>query len=95
MNEEMPYEAYSGGEKLKITVAVSEALATLQKVGFRLFDEMFLGLDENSVESFVKVLYTLQINFNQILCISHLPQIKDTFSKRIEVKKNNGISHVQ
>lgn len=92
MGEEMPYEAYSGGEKMKITVAISEALASLQKVGFRLFDETFLGLDENSIDSFVKILYTLQINFNQVLCISHLPQIKDAFDKQIKVIKNKGIS---
>lgn len=94
LGEEMPYESYSGGEKLKISVSISEALATLQKVGFRLFDETFLGLDENSTESFADVLVSLQQRFGQVLCVSHLLQIKDLFDKKVVVSKNNGISHV-
>ena len=93
-NEEMAYENYSGGEKLKITVAISEALASMQKVGFRLFDETFLGLDENSTESFAKILAILQGKFQQILCISHLPQIKDLFDIKLLVTKAKGISQV-
>ena len=94
MNEEMPYEAYSGGEKLKISVAISEALATLQKVNFRLFDETFIGLDENSTEAFARILYGLQQNFSQVLCISHIQAIKDLFEKKITIKKNKAISCV-
>lgn len=95
MNEEMPFEAYSGGEKLKISVAISESLATLQKVGFRLFDETFLGLDENSTESFARVLGGLQKNFGQVLCISHLIQIKELFDKKYFICKTNNISYVK
>lgn len=94
-NEEMPFEAYSGGEKLKILVAISESLATLQKVSFRLFDETFLGLDENSTESFAEVLQGLQENFDQVLCISHLLQIKELFDQKINIVKNNNISNVR
>lgn len=93
-NEEMAFENYSGGEKLKISVAISEALATLQKVGFRLFDETFLSLDENSTESFVRVLAILQHNFDQILCISHLTPIKDMFEKKMIINKHHGISKI-
>ena len=92
MNEEMPFENYSGGEKLKIVVAISEALASLQNVGFRLFDEVFVGLDENSTESFALVMERLQEKFSQVLCISHLQQVKDMFDKRVIIVKNNGIS---
>lgn len=95
INEEMPFETYSGGEKLKISVAISEALASLQKVGFRLFDEMFIGLDENSTESFARVLESLQRNFSQVLCISHLLQIKDLFDKKIKIVKTKGISYAK
>lgn len=93
--EEMPFEAYSGGEKLKIMVAFSEALAALQKTGFRIFDEVFVGLDENSTDSFAEVLHTLQNRFGQILCISHLRQIKDLFETQVVVRKHNGISYVE
>lgn len=93
INEEMPFESYSGGEKLKISVAISEALASLQRVGFRLFDETFIGLDENSTESFASVLQNLQKNFGQVLCISHLLQIKELFDKKINIIKNKNISY--
>jgi DNA repair exonuclease SbcCD ATPase subunit len=92
--EEMPYEAYSGGEKLKITVAISEALASLQKVGFRIYDEVFIGLDEESTDAFAQVLERLQSRFSQVVCISHLGQIKDLFDYRLTLTKSNGISMI-
>lgn len=94
MGEEMPFENYSGGEKLKISVSISESLATLQKVGFRLFDETFIGLDENSTESFATVLGRLTKDFSQVLCISHLLQIKELFDKQLKIVKTNNISYV-
>lgn len=95
MGEEMSYENYSGGEKLKIIVAITEALATLQKCGFRIYDETFSALDENSLESFVKVLDTLLERFSQVVCISHLQEIKSSFDEKIMVTKHNGSSHVE
>lgn len=92
LGQEMPFENYSGGEKLKITVAISEALASLQKVGFRLMDEAFIGLDENSTESFSLVLERLQDNFSQVLMISHLREIKEMFEDKITIIKRNGVS---
>lgn len=93
--QELPYESYSGGEKLKIQVAIAEALATLQKVGFRLFDEAIVALDENSEEGFVQVLQKLQKGFPQVLLISHLQSIKELFDKKVSISKLNGISYVR
>lgn len=92
--DELPYEAYSGGEKLKIMVAISEALATLQNIGFRIFDETFLGLDENSTEAFANVLDKLQSRFSQVLCVSHLLLIKEMFDNKIVIRKHNGVSSI-
>lgn len=94
MGEEMPFENYSGGEKLKISVAISESLATLQKVGFRLFDESIYALDENSLESFTLIMGELLTNFSQVVMISHLQDIKDLFERVITVKKHNNISSI-
>lgn len=94
VGEELPFEAYSGGERLKITVAISEALATLQNVKFRIFDELFIGLDEDSTQNFSFVLERLQEDFPQILCISHLRQIKDMFPDTLTITKYNGISSI-
>ena len=95
MGEEMPFENYSGGEKLKIVVAITEALATLQKCGFRLFDETWVGLDEVSLESFSHVLDTLLDRFPQVICVSHLTEIKSAFENSVKIIKHNGISHVE
>lgn len=89
------FNSYSGGEKLKITVAISEALASLQKVDFRLVDELFIGLDESSAESFAHVLAQIQGRFSQMLCISHIPLIKETLDKKLIVRKNDGISVIE
>jgi len=92
---EMPYESYSGGEKIKITIAISEALASLMSdIGFRLMDENIISLDKESTESFVEVLTKLQDKFPQLLAISHLQEVKDIFEKKITIIKNNGISQI-
>lgn len=92
--EEFALENYSGGEKLKITVAIAEGLAEIQSAGFRILDETFIGLDEDSTESFMGVISTLQKRFNQLICISHLRTIKDMFQDTVTVVKNQGISTI-
>ncbi len=88
------YDSYSGGEKIKVSLAISEALAEIQNFGFRILDELFVGLDEESVEKFVSVIETFQKRFPQLICISHLRNIKDMFEEKISVRKINGVSGV-
>lgn len=87
------YDCYSGGERLKIAVAITEALSELQKFGFRVVDELYAGLDEESTEGFVKVLLSLHDRYSQMLCISHLRQVQDVFTDVLEVTKDqDGVS---
>jgi len=90
----LDFATYSGGEKLKIIVAISEALSELQNVGFRILDEIFTGLDEESTEKFAEVMDALQSRFSQMLCISHLRNIKDLFDNKLIVAKKDGTSLV-
>lgn len=90
--ESFDLASYSGGEKMKITSAISEGLASLQKIGFRVFDESVTGLDSSTVESFTEVLMQIQNRFPQVICISHLLPIKDLFDHKIMVAKQNGDS---
>lgn len=93
--EELPFDSYSGGEKVKITVSISEALASLMSgVGFRIMDENIVSLDKESTEGFVEVLEKLQEKFPQLLIISHLQEVKDIFENKITVVKVNGISKI-
>lgn len=90
--QSMEYNAFSGGEKVKVTVAIAEALAGLQNVGFRLLDEAIVGLDEDSVISFTEAMQKIQTKFPQMLVISHIPQIKELFENKIDIGKTDGIS---
>jgi len=93
--EQLQFENYSGGERIKIIAAISEALAEIQRIGFRVLDEMFIGLDSDSIEGFTKVMLELQERFSQMICISHLREIKDIFENRIVIVKTNGNSTIQ
>lgn len=92
--EELSFSNYSGGEKMKISFSIFEALAELSKINFRILDETFFALDENSIDGFVSVVNVLQKEVNNIICISHIQQIKDLFDDKILVVKNNGTSKI-
>jgi len=95
MGQEMEFNNYSGGEKIRITIAVSEALASLHKsIGFRIMDEAIFGLSQEMVQDFTSVLAGLQVKYPQILCVSHLPEVKSMFEKVTMITKHNGISKI-
>ena len=89
---DMPFEALSGGEKVKVTVSITEALASLQKCGFRLFDEFVTALDDDSLENFMATIDYLQQSYPQMLMVSHIQSVKDMFENKITITKRNGVS---
>ena len=93
-NEEMAFESYSGGEKTSLNVSIFEGLASMQKFGFRIFDETILGLDNTMIENFGTVILKLKENINQLLIISHIPAVQEIFTEKIEIKKVNGTSQI-
>jgi exonuclease SbcC len=96
VGQEMSYENYSGGEKVRISIAIAEALASLsKKVGFRLLDEAVMSLSAEMTEQFVEVLGEMLNQYPQILAISHLPEVQEVFDHQLKVHKNNGVSHVE
>jgi DNA repair exonuclease SbcCD ATPase subunit len=94
--QEMSYESYSGGEKSRITISISEGLATLltSSIGFRIMDEIIIGLNPEMITDFVSVLTKLQEKYQQIIFISHIPEAKEIFENSITVIKTNGISKI-
>jgi len=93
--EEMSYQNYSGGEKNRITIAISEGLASLTSImGFRIMDEMIVGLNAEMIIDFVEILLKLQEKYPQVICISHIPEVKEVFEKVITITKVNGISKI-
>ena len=94
VGEEMDFSSYSGGEKMRISMAISEGLASLQKFAFRIIDENIVGLDAITIENFTDVMLKLKEDIQQLIIVSHIPQIADIFEDKIEVRKINGNSEI-
>jgi len=92
MGEELDYELFSGGEKIKISIAINESLAGISKIDFRILDEAIVSLDSESTEQFIETILMIQDQISQIICISHINEIKDIFEDKMMVKKINGDS---
>jgi len=92
--EEFELSNYSGGEKTKIITAIAEGLAEIQNFGFRIFDESIIGLDTETIESFVAVLASIKERSKQLVCISHIADVKEIFDDKILITKIRGTSFV-
>lgn len=92
--DEMDFDSYSGGQKVKILFAITEGLAQMQKIGFRILDEAVVGLDEESGDQFAEAILAFKERFSQLICISHIQQIKDLFESKIQVTSLFGTSTV-
>lgn len=92
---ERPYEMYSGGEAFRINVAIRLALSKLltrragAKLQFLVIDEGFGTQDIEGRTRIVEVLDTIKNDFEKILVITHLEELKEEFPTRIEVSKNS------
>lgn len=90
---EKPYENYSGGEQFRVNVAIRLALSKLltrragAKLQFLVIDEGFGTQDQEGKTKIVEVLDTIKNDFEKILVITHLEELKEEFPVRIEVSK--------
>jgi DNA repair protein SbcC/Rad50 len=90
---ERPYENYSGGEQFRVNVAIRLALSKLltrragAKLQFLVIDEGFGTQDQEGRTKVVEVLDTIKNDFEKILVITHLEELKEEFPTRIEVSK--------
>lgn len=92
---ERPYEMYSGGEAFRVNFAIRLALSKLltrragAKLQFLVIDEGFGTQDAEGRTKIVEVLDTIKNDFEKILVITHLEELKEEFPIRIEVSKNS------
>ena len=90
---ERPYENYSGGEQFRVNIAIRLALSKLltrragAKLQFLVIDEGFGTQDAEGRTKVVEVLDTIKNDFEKILVITHLEELKEEFPVRIEVNK--------
>lgn len=90
---ERPYELFSGGEAFRINFAVRVALSKLlaNRAGARLqtlfIDEGFGTQDSQGRERLVEAIQSIQNEFELIVVITHIDELKDAFPARIDVTK--------
>jgi exonuclease SbcC len=90
----------SGGEKFLISLALALGLSDLASknvsIGSLFIDEGFGTLDNNSLETVISTLETLQNQGKMIGVISHVESLKERIPTQIQVtKKRNGVSVVE
>ncbi|MDI3340221.1 MAG: SMC family ATPase [Sphaerobacter sp.] len=95
------YELYSGGEAFRANFAIRVALSTLlaRRAGTRLqtlvIDEGFGTQDSRGRDGLIEAIRAIERDFQTILVITHISELKDLFPTRIEVRKTPSGSQVQ
>jgi len=95
------YELFSGGEAFRINFAIRLALSRVlaQRSGARLqtlvIDEGFGSQDAEGRQRLVEAINLVAPDFEKILIITHLEELKDAFPSRIEVSKTASGSSVE
>ncbi|PHS08095.1 MAG: nuclease SbcCD subunit C [Kordia sp.] len=89
----------SGGEKFIISLALALGLSDLAsnnvKIDSLFIDEGFGTLDNNTLETVISTLETLQSQGKMIGIISHVENLKERIPTQIQItKKSNGVSVV-
>lgn len=87
------YESYSGGEQFRVNFAIRVALSQLlaRRAGTQMrtliVDEGFGALDASGRERLVEAINAAQQDFERILVVTHIDELKDAFPARIEITK--------
>jgi exonuclease SbcC len=88
-----PYDNYSGGEQFRVNFAIRLALSQLlaHRAGARLqtlvIDEGFGSQDPQGRQRLVEAINAVRNEFACILVITHIAELRDAFSTRIEIQK--------
>ncbi len=88
------YETFSGGEAFRVNFALRIALAQLlaERSGVRIrslvIDEGFGTQDAEGLENLVDAIQVVRQDFDKIIVITHLEELKARFPVRIEVEKD-------
>jgi exonuclease SbcC len=94
------YEMFSGGEAFRIDFAIRIALSKLlakragAKLRFLAIDEGFGSQDSEGRTHLVEAIKSVGNDFEKILIITHIQELKDVFNERIDVEKDANGSHI-
>ena len=95
-----PYEMYSGGESFRANLALRIAISKLlaRRAGAQLqtlvIDEGFGSQDAQGRSLVVEAINSIQHDFERIIVITHIEELKDLFPARIDVVKTASGSRV-
>jgi len=95
------YEMFSGGEAFRINFSIRLALSQVlaHRAGARLqtlvIDEGFGSQDAQGRQRLVEAINLVRDDFEKILVITHLEELKEAFPTRIEVEKTPEGSQIQ
>lgn len=87
------YQMYSGGEAFRVNFAIRIALSKLlaRRAGASLktlvIDEGFGSQDGKGRDRIVEAINTIQPEFERILVITHIDELKEQFQSRVEITK--------
>lgn len=87
------YELFSGGEAFRVNFALRIALSKLvarragASVQTLIIDEGFGTQDAEGLERLIEAIKVIQEDFEKIFVITHVPEMKEVFPVRIEVRK--------
>lgn len=90
---ERAYEMFSGGEAFRINFAIRIALSKLlahrasAKLQTLFVDEGFGTQDASGRERLIEAIKAIERDFERIVVITHIDELKDAFPARIEVTK--------
>lgn len=94
------YELYSGGEAFRVNFAIRVAMSKVlaRRAGARLqtlvIDEGFGTQDGQGRERLVEAINAIQDDFEKIIVITHIDELKEAFPARIDVWKTGEGSQV-
>lgn len=96
-----PYEMYSGGEAFRINFALRVALSKMLagRAGAHLrtlfIDEGFGTQDDNGRSKLIEAITAVQQDFDMILVITHIAELRDSFPVHVVISKTPQGSMVQ
>ncbi len=89
-----PYEAWSGGEQMRVNVALRWALAAGTGVEIVILDEP-AALDDQGKTALRDIIdYLLGRGVRTVLVVSHEDGLRDSFDSVIEVRKDGSSSYI-
>lgn len=97
---ERSYELYSGGEAFRINFAIRVALSQMlaRRAGAHLrtlfIDEGFGTQDDNGRDKLIEAINAIQDEFDMVLVITHIHELRDNFPVHIEVEKTANGSRI-